>query len=395
MNMKIPLLTLSLAVIGASLFMISQAKATAWTYCRTEEQGCIKYWGQVGPYIGLGPGNYNCLEFGPVPIPFYIRKECSFPVPTGTIIINSRVGSRSECNYINPVNQDPSTTGLNKVFAYDGTGDPYWYSAANGSHWEHVRTSATAKKVPSLDYLCKLPVAAAMGVHYTDRCTNADISNCKPDAGGRPSESFGENDVPINAWYSSPKNLVFPQEVRCQCGCFTGETLIKTSEGYESIDVASANAYASPVKLALPMMSGSKQQRFTSKLVTSDFTKGAEEKPVLRVILSNEDFIDLTDAHPVLIKENNSLKMVQASKLTVGSTLLSEYGEELKVKSIEARILKGDNSVYNVDTKEATADGHIISANGLRMGDVIWQRKLSERESRISNVLLEKKGDKR
>ena len=47
----------------------------------------------------------------------------------------------------------------------------------------------------------------------------------------------------------------------------------------------------------------------------------------------------------------------------------------------------GANKVFNLDTKGKTAEGHVILANGLRVGDVVWQRALSEKEARIRNIL--------
>jgi len=48
---------------------------------------------------------------------------------------------------------------------------------------------------------------------------------------------------------------------------------------------------------------------------------------------------------------------------------------------------KDGNVVYNVSTGDKRGEGGIIAANGLQMGDLQWQMRLSERESRASNLL--------
>ncbi|MBF0299072.1 MAG: hypothetical protein HQK51_10155 [Oligoflexia bacterium] len=353
-------LTLIAVFVGLHFVNVSQAKATAWAYCGYQYDGCVEW--QLDPPSWEGaPQSERCVR---------TEKQMIALMTSNCVRYDSSCPRDSTCQ--------PTCIEWGPDIPNPNTGD--------GSGLHAFSNSGTAR--PDLDYICKLPVASQMGVNYVDRCVNADISNCQADAGGKPAESFGENDVPSEGWYNPPGNLWFPTAVRCRCGCFTSDTLIKTANGYGAIEVVSADAYLNPIRVALPFLSNkAREQKYSGLLVTRNFTKGPENKPILRIKLENGKFIDLTDMHPVLVKEKGALKMIQASKVNLDSTLLTEDRHEVKVKEIETRVLQGNNSVYNVDTKEATAEGHIVSANGLQMGDMIWQQKLSEQEERINNIL--------
>jgi hypothetical protein len=72
----------------------------------------------------------------------------------------------------------------------------------------------------------------------------------------------------------------------------------------------------------------------------------------------------------------------------IGDALMDENGNIDPVLSLESYKLDlSDNKVYNLDTRAPDPEKRIISANKLRVGDLYWQKRLSEESNRIDNLL--------
>jgi hypothetical protein len=243
------------------------------------------------------------------------------------------------------------------------------------------------RRKESADWVCQLPLGTETGeasVHNTQRCRVGQKSECKVGAGGADGVR-GDHNVPGNAFYVIPgANTEFPL-VRCQCGCFTGDVAILTTGGYQTIADLSQRASRSNVQVATVKDGG---LAASGRLRNPDFTVGPEEKPVLRITTETGLAITLTDGHPVVVERDGARAIVQAKQLRDGDLVVTSDDETTAVIGIDpVELPEGDNLVYNFDTKGATAEGHVIIANGLQVGDLHWQKRLSEEEARVEAIL--------
>jgi hypothetical protein len=252
--------------------------------------------------------------------------------------------------------------------------------------------SVYTERKPIADAICALPdgrSASEVMIGATERCDNGQTINCSAEAlagiGAVPSD-VGENDVPQGAWYATGGE-VFPK-VRCSCGCFTPDTNLLTASGWQRIDSLQENAFQMQDELLVPKFKTGIAFQKSSKLKPVNFTKGAELKPVIRVETENKYAVELTELHPVIVLVNGKQEMVQAKKLQIGDVVFGTGGEELKIASLTSRMLPAaNNSVYNVNTMGFGGKEHVVVANGIRVGDLAWQNKLSERTQRAENLL--------
>jgi hypothetical protein len=235
---------------------------------------------------------------------------------------------------------------------------------------------------PAYDGICKRPTALAAGT--PDRCINTDSLFCE---GGTPDPIAGApRDVPNGGmyWYLVPALGNLPN-VRCMCGCFTADTEVLTNMGWHSIDRILSASSSLEVQVALPALGN---QEYSSIRKSKDFTKGPETIPVLKIETTHGNAIRITTKHPVPTFRKGTKVMVQASALKVNDVLFSADGSQTAILAISQQLLPKDgNVVYNVSTGDKRGEGGIIAANGLQMGDLQWQMRLSERESRASNLL--------
>jgi hypothetical protein len=242
--------------------------------------------------------------------------------------------------------------------------------------------SQNGERQPAYDGICKLKPAHEVG--SPDRCTNTDTLFCE---GGVPDPINSiPRDVPnggIN-WYVST-GVVGTAQVRCVCGCFTADTEVLTNMGWHSIDRILNASSSLEIQIALPALGN---QEYSSIRKAKDFTKGPETIPVLKIETTHGNAIRITTKHPVPTFRKGTKVMVQASALKVNDVLFSADGSQTAILAISQQLLPKDgNVVYNVSTGDKRGEGGIIAANGLQMGDLQWQMRLSERESRASNLL--------
>lgn len=246
---------------------------------------------------------------------------------------------------------------------------------------------------PQADFICRLNTAVETGylLENRKRCDLSMAELCTPDGGGNltAGQAVGEsNDIPRAAWYRlGPQETGPLGEIRCDCGCFIGSVKILTASGWQTIaDLASKTASLKP-RLAIPREPFASSFEASAQLNANAFTVGPEEALLIELATDNGAALTLTGTHPVVIVRDGRQEMVKASEVVKGSVLLTTEGSEVVV--ITARSFKPGNAplVYNVDTMGHGGEAHVIVANGLRMGDLAWQRQLSETSSREANLL--------
>jgi hypothetical protein len=268
----------------------------------------------------------------------------------------------------------------NAEFGVRGT--PYTKCSSNGPDAYAVAYDEVTRQ-PEFDEICQYPAGKAQ-VTAQSRCTAADNTYCQ-----QPDDKHSLTspaDVPNGGeyWYAVTGIGDFPK-VRCVCGCFVGETQLLTNYGWLPIERVLANSLRLDVKVGLPALGEGRQSDVRRP---QDFTKGPERIPVLQFMTSAGSQVTLTTKHPVLVVHDGAKKMIQARAVKIGDQLLKVDGSLTEVTSITPVSLpEKDNLVYNLRTGDSSGEGGVIAVNGLRMGDLTWQLRLSERGSRESNLL--------
>lgn len=239
------------------------------------------------------------------------------------------------------------------------------------------------------DWVCKAPTAAVTGLAAeanTQRCLLDQKENCQLDAGGSAS-ARGAHDVPRLAWYWAPGfSEAFP-DVRCECGCFSGEVPIYTSRGYVPIQSLAASASSWGGLMVAQRGQGEGLWTLSRPLFNLDFVVGPELKPLLRLETRGGRILQLTLSHPLLVLREGRWQMVRAEELEIGDHLLDAAQREDPITSLASLAPEGRPPlVYNFDTGGKSSLEHVILAGGLQVGDLHWQKRLDERKSRLENV---------
>ncbi len=244
------------------------------------------------------------------------------------------------------------------------------------------------------DWVCSAPTAAETGAateRNTLRCLLDQRENCQLDAGGSEG-SRGAHVVARGQWYwAAGQSEDFP-DVRCECGCFPGDVKILTHLGEMRIDSMSQLASSLGGISAAVIDENTSSYKGSARLTNQDFVVGPENSPLVQVVTSSGKSLRMTDQHPVLVQRNSAWQMVEAAHLRLGDTLRGADGAEETLSEISAYLpAEQDRLVYNFDSRGATDSEHTIIANNIRVGDLNWQKRLSERRSRIANFLKHKK----
>lgn len=263
----------------------------------------------------------------------------------------------------------------------------YWGFCKEGKAFNDA--GFTSRK-PDADWVCQAPTANETGEaieRNTLRCLLDQKQACQVGFGGDPSER-GDHNVPGGAWYWIPGASQQHPDVRCECGCFTGDVEVLTHLGPMRMDIVSQNASALG-GISVEVLGGETAElKASARLRNPDFVVGPEEKPIVHIVTSADHSLTMTDSHPILVLRNDNWQMVRAEDLNFGDTLMNAAGVEEKVTELTSYLLPDSNRlVYNFDTKGKTDYEHIIVANNLRVGDLNWQKRLDEQKHRTENLL--------
>lgn len=229
-------------------------------------------------------------------------------------------------------------------------------------------------------WICNLENGVQTGEENSVRCQNSTLSFCQVGAGGDVNVP-GFHNIPAAAWFAQASVKPGLGMIKCQCGCFTGDMNVLTTQGWISFNDASKVASKKPFRLGIPGANG--ELLASDFVVNTDFTVGPEDKQIIRLATADGLAVHLTENHPVLVFRDEERVMVQARSVKVGESILRQDGTPAEIVEISRFSLsENDKNVFNVDTKATTSEGHVILVNGLQMGDAKWQQRLSERESR-------------
>jgi hypothetical protein len=161
----------------------------------------------------------------------------------------------------------------------------------------------------------------------------------------------------------------------CRCGCFEKTTTLRAialSSGAEEQAVVSTIGADTHEVFAMTEDSTWGAFSLEPRTLTAT-TVGDEELPLVWVRLANGVSLGLTTQHAVLL---SSGVMVTAEALSTSDVLVAEDGQPVAITGIDRS--PTTDPVYNVLTDAGLSHkGHLIVANGIVVGDIMWQNTLA------------------
>ncbi len=168
----------------------------------------------------------------------------------------------------------------------------------------------------------------------------------------------------------------------CRCGCFEKSTqVLVRGKADHQVAIAGVGALDKDIFDAYTMTDDSTLYApiWEARSITAT-TVGTEEKPLVWVHLENGSSIGLTEEHAVLTAEG---VMLTAKELQVGQhQMVTAEGEPVAIKDIQHVATK--DPVYNLLTDAGlNHKGHMVVANGVVVGDIMWQNTLAKDLQRV------------
>jgi hypothetical protein len=181
------------------------------------------------------------------------------------------------------------------------------------------------------------------------------------------------------AWSIAPQCSAIHPNVYigfCYCGCLERSTQIlsndpvtgaETTQRIDSIDLGGVRIQALTENATLSSVN------YASREVVAT-TAGSENKPMVELHLESGVILSATEQHAFLLATG---VMVAAKDLEVGQFLVKQDGSPSRITEI-SRVPTTDD-VFNVLTNAGLSHkGHMIVANGVIVGDLMWQNTLAK-----------------
>ncbi|SFD72016.1 Hint domain-containing protein [Pseudoalteromonas denitrificans] len=235
--------------------------------------------------------------------------------------------------------------------------------------------------------------AAPMDQAQFEILGNKDKSRC---VGGRsPAYCKGELD------YALSKNLItnrsytwglengyYPVVTRndlvdaiCKCGCFEANTDISVWLK----ELGTKGTVAAKDIEKHDRLVGLTSDATLSTLTTQNFglksiTSGAEKLELYVFNLENGTQLKVTQHHGMLL---SSGEMIAAKDVTASDSFISAATQnEVEIVNITREVTYDD--VYNFETNGSDDANHIIVAEGIYVGDIVWQNQLASELGKIA-----------
>ena len=163
----------------------------------------------------------------------------------------------------------------------------------------------------------------------------------------------------------------------CYCSCFAKGTRILvediTTQQKLWVAIETVVDHLEQYSLIVPTQDSSLRSMKYKTVGIEKFTVGHEENPLLIISLEDGSEITLTGNHQVLVANG---RLLEAAKVAVGSSLVKFNGTPVKVIAIQYRQTTDD--VYNILTESRDDLSHFIFAEGLTVGDLLWENTLEQ-----------------
>lgn len=172
----------------------------------------------------------------------------------------------------------------------------------------------------------------------------------------------------------------------CPCGCFDSSTRIfgvnlnnKEAKYYNILEIVGNTSNYNVVTLNLgSTLSNLKTKSSAIKKVTA----GPEEMPLITFNTANGQKLSVTQEHAILLSDG---RMVAAKDVKNSDHLVQADGKPVAISSIESKKVKDD--VINIQTEGKTSIEHTLFAEGLIVGDLMWQNNL---KSLLNDIAIRK-----
>ena len=187
--------------------------------------------------------------------------------------------------------------------------------------------------------------------------------------------------TPIGHWYPYKDNGVM---YRCQCGCFGEETVFNIGgnavTGREIIDAGKDYQNSD---LSIQSLSEFDNTGRTEFREMNGFVSGDEKEDAFTFTTSTGKKVTLSKSHPVLVvaADGTVQAMKTSGEVKKGDFFLSDLGGAEEVSNIETAPYSG--KMVNFNVKSTNPAHHIVSANGLLLGDNAWQQRLASVHARV------------
>ncbi|MFW7379953.1 MAG: Hint domain-containing protein [Oligoflexus sp.] len=169
----------------------------------------------------------------------------------------------------------------------------------------------------------------------------------------------------------------------CPCSCFDRDVAIMTQDVEDPLWVPAAEITTHDRVttlrdgVSLATIRGDKES-FTQREIDY-ITSGPEAIDIYVIHLENGRELAVSEHHALMLHDGY---MVTAKELKEDDFLLSYTGTSVAVLDIQRRPAK-DGWVYNFLVKGSTAEAHLIIAEGVIVGDTMWQGSWSDRPGEV------------
>ena len=153
----------------------------------------------------------------------------------------------------------------------------------------------------------------------------------------------------------------------CPCGCFDRGTAILASDGWRSVE--SLVAGDALVTLADGAWGQTEGWLALAPRRIDYTTKGPEQPPLFVFALANGRELAVSEFH-ALVTADGTMRF--AHEVKVGDSLADLHGGAVRVETVTRRAAR-DGHVYNVLMQGESREAHIIVAEGVFVGDTMWQ----------------------
>jgi hypothetical protein len=182
-------------------------------------------------------------------------------------------------------------------------------------------------------------------------------------------DTAGRTFLEKGGYYPLPNLATGAVGAVCKCGCFDASTEIYTYE-MGVIPVSELLVGDSVNQLSnAATLNAIELQPAPIELVLS----GEEKTDMYQFKLDNGVLLKLTQHHGVLL---SSGQMIAAKDVTLKDQLVDENGYFISIQSID--LIAPSKRVYNFEVQGDTKKQHIISAEGILVGDVAWQNQYAQ-----------------
>lgn len=169
-------------------------------------------------------------------------------------------------------------------------------------------------------------------------------------------------------------NPVFPHSIYqvCPCSCFSPETriLVRRSEAGEAVWSPADKVSQSDTIVALADGATMDAPLFEGREILYT-TSGEEHAKLISLETDSGAILHLTQHHAVLLSDG---RMVTAKELEPGNDLVDWQGRPTTIRSVKHE--RPGGMVYNVAVAGKPKTAHLILAEGVLVGDLLWQNSL-------------------